>query len=389
VVDGKNYKKILLSNGDYQVFTEDMNDVVEIKKGNQILRGTFARSDNGEWGLKTGTLIVHHPNGVTTTSIVENGKRTSVDIFNPNKLLSESPDFTVRLNSNELDIQIDSNGNLVNGLLQDNMSGEGYVIKDSKLVSYLAGAPLSSDFEQQFMTQYGIGSTDISRLSTYENFINSYPELSIGDGPLPDGLSLKNESRFMDQFAEGTTELSDIKKVAEMVNALEAQMGGARLERVVRIVNGEAREYVKVFGQQNNFFNVAGRWYRIDNPAVAKYFSSSAAFAGKLTQGVGMTAAIVVAQDVLDRVKNGEDILTIDFGVDVGVDLAVAVGTGALAAAGTAALVSAGVIAAAPVVVAGTAIAIGIGLSYAANKIIDDFHIKEWLAQRAGYFFDT
>ena len=118
--------------------------------------------------------------------------------------------------------------------------------------------------------------------------------------------------------------LTDIKKLAQLAESLDATRHGTRFN-----IRGR---YTTVSGPRGRL--VAGTRYRSDNPAIAQYINPAAAAkeALNLRGAGGVTALVVTTQDVLEALANGEDLTSRAFLADTGVDVAVNLGSGAVGA---------------------------------------------------------
>jgi len=82
-INGVTYKRLNLPSGDYLLFTADQKNLVEIKRGSSILKGTFGKDDQGNWGLITGTATQTNAYGVTSVSFYASGTITEIYIMGP------------------------------------------------------------------------------------------------------------------------------------------------------------------------------------------------------------------------------------------------------------------------------------------------------------------
>jgi len=96
--------------------------------------------------------------------------------------------------------------------------------------------------------------------------------------------------------------LTDIRRLAHLGNALEAERGGARL-RVFQRANG--RSYVARSGRYGALPLAPGA-YRLDNLRVAAYLNPATSARGAAWGwGGGLTAILVTTQDVLAQLGAG------------------------------------------------------------------------------------
>lgn len=124
--------------------------------------------------------------------------------------------------------------------------------------------------------------------------------------------------------------LTDVKKLAELGNALDMQRGGVRL-RIVTRVNG--RQYIANTGR-GGAFPLASAARRLDNPAIAKYINpASAAKGAAWGSGGGLTAILVTTQDVLAQLRAGGSLTDSGFLGHTGLDVGKGLASGAAGAA--------------------------------------------------------
>jgi RHS repeat-associated protein len=146
--------------------------------------------------------------------------------------------------------------------------------------------------------------------------------------------------------------LTDVKRVAQLVNALETQQGGMKF-RVFARPNG--RQFVAVSGSRGAL-PVAAAAYRLENPVVARYLNPAVAARGAVwSSNGGLTVALVTTQDIMAQLYAGGSLMDPAFMGQTGLDVAkglVAGSAGAFVGAGvTAAFMNPAVGMAASVVV--------------------------------------
>ena len=183
VINGIEYKKLELANGDYQLFSSDGKNLIEVKRANRIMRGTFGKSTTGEWGLIDGTVIVNHPNGVVTTSTMQGGHRVSVNIYNPNKQAT----LTITPNIGDNEVVTNDLGDIVNGKINNGSISIGLKAGD---VSSL-DMNLSSDAVLQ-KPAYNVKGDVVSQMNN--DFITDKVAISYFDSVDPNSVVVFKDS---------------------------------------------------------------------------------------------------------------------------------------------------------------------------------------------------
>ncbi len=164
--DGTTYKKVLLANGDYQIYTADYKNLVEVKMGNTILRGTFGKDEAGHLGLKNGTVSVYDENErLQSKTYIENGWNIKDVHYSVDPLSGQDVvDLTVKPIKGKLGVTFDEFGNYRDADIE-NMKGDfNFSIKNGVVSSGQYGFRFMGDTDLTWMNQQGL---DINNLNNF------------------------------------------------------------------------------------------------------------------------------------------------------------------------------------------------------------------------------
>ena len=118
VVNGRTLKYLHLEDADLG-FSDDLSDLVEVRRGTETLSGSFGVDEYGNWGLKTGNILDVDPvNGNYYKQSLKDGFVEQLEIGNMNAGLY-SIEYLVQAKQNERGINFNPDNNeIIDGILK-------------------------------------------------------------------------------------------------------------------------------------------------------------------------------------------------------------------------------------------------------------------------------